>query len=76
MKKIVGLYNQNNYVYVERQLYKLKKEGISVESVDTDTLSKKITTPCFVLVKNGGVVDKLTGKYSDNNFYKWVRRYI
>jgi hypothetical protein len=76
MKKVIGVYNQANYVYVQRQLYKLREEGISVESTDVLTLKKNIPTPCFIVIKNGGVVNKLIGKYSDTEFYKWLRKYI
>lgn len=40
MKKVLGIYSEANYVYVQRQLYKLKEEGISVESIDVLTLKK------------------------------------
>lgn len=76
MKKILGIYNSNNYIYVKRQLYKLKEQNINVESMDVSTLTKKMPTPCFVMLKNKGVVDKLIGKYSDIEVYNWVRRYI
>jgi len=76
MKKVIGVYSEANYVYVQRQLYKLREEGISVESTDVLTLKKVIPTPCFIVIKNGGVVNKLIGKYSDTEFYKWLRKYI
>jgi len=73
MKKVLGIYDSSNKLYVERELYKLSLLGFNTESRDNEHFTKKYTTPCFICLKHGSPVSKLFGKYSSNKVEIWAK---
>jgi|DEB0MinimDraft_6_1074348.scaffolds.fasta_scaffold19494_5 hypothetical protein len=73
MKKVLGIYDINNKIYVQRELYKLSLLGYATEAKDNSDFSKRYLTPCFICLKHGSVVSKLFGKYSSNKVETWVK---
>lgn len=73
MKKVLGIYDNSNKLYVQRELYKLSSNGFTTELMNNQDFSSKYITPCFICLKHGSVISKLFGKYSTNKVETWVR---
>jgi hypothetical protein len=73
VKKVLGIYDNHNKLYVQRELHNLSLLGYNTELHNNETFSLRYNTPCFICTKNGSIVSKLFGKYSSDKVSVWVR---
>lgn len=76
MKIVKAYYTDNNKLYVEKEILMLKQQGIEVEAINALTLPKNMLTPSFVILKNGGLLAKLNGKFTPGHVLSWVQKYL
>lgn len=76
LKNVIAYYNEINKVYVDKEEEILKKEGINIEKININTLTKAILTPSFVVLKNNRYLAKLEGKQTPGIVTSWVKSYV
>lgn len=72
MNKLIGVFSEDDSIFVKRELYKISQLGYATEQLDVSSLKVKMPTPCFIFCKHDKAYKKVVGKVSSDSLVQYL----